>query len=333
MKGVIIPDKKLLKAKGYDKLEYIYSRNPIVNSSVRDVTLSLFDISRPDHFEVICSNQTLTPIFYELVSDHPIEGTFGNLYHGLRDFFTEIFRHLIVYGKVFAFVDYIQEQNTQVWKIRRIRLLPIETIKIRRKWGKITGFSQQYSKGSSNTEKTDFLNDEVFFVEWKFSNEGSSGVSPLLPLIPLAQKHLEFLNLMSLQMFAIANPQDRSYRVEKARYASFEKEKQLNDINDLTIRETIGTWSDAPMTDYYSTYRFAKCRKKIALVREYLVEQFNLQIVHELSKKNGLTEPANIRLKGYLTSTQLTDLLNQYERLEISQEIFLKRLLNDMHAT
>ena len=206
-------------------------------------------------------------------------------------------------------------------------------MKIKSKKGYVTSFYQQYSKRCKDEKlckKTAFTPDEIFFVEWVFTKGLSKGISPLKPLIPYADRHLKFLEVMTSKTYAMAHPKDHSLKVEKARFASWDKEKKLNNISELIIRATIGTWSNAPMTEYFATLRFAQSRQKIAVIREYLVEQFNLQVMSNLSKKNGLDEPASMKLKGYLTSDQIGKLISRYEKAEISQEDIQKILQSDM---
>jgi hypothetical protein len=335
MKGYVIPDENLRKTKGYHILDSLYGRNPIIHSAIDDVTHSLFNIFRKEHFEVTCAKLELIPVFAELVSDHAIEGIYGNHYFGLDGFLTDVFRNILVFGKTFYPIDYgqIQDKKGAYWKIRRIRWLPPETMTIKRKKGNLACFYQQYSKSCEDKklcEKTVFMPDEIFFVEWIFTKGLSNGVSPLKSLILHADRHLKFLKVMTSKTYAMAHPEDRSLKAERARYASWDKEKELNDISELIIRATIGTWSNAPMTEYFATVRFAQSRQKIAIIREYLVEQFNIQVVSNLSKKNSLNEPARIKLKGYLTSEQIGNLISRYEKTEISQEEILKTLQNDM---
>ena len=335
MKGYVVPDENLRKTKGYQILDNLYGRNPIIHSSINDVTLSLFNVFRKEHFEVACGKPELVPVFAELVSDRAIEGIYGNHFFGLAGFLTDVFSNILVFGKTFYPIDYgqVQDKKGTYWKISRIRWLPPETMKIKRKKGNVTCLYQQYSKSCKDKrlcKKTAFTPDEIFFVEWIFTKELSKGISPLKSLIPHADRHLKFLEIMTSKTFAMAHPQDHSLKVERARYASWDKEKKLSDISELIIRATIGTWSNAPMTEYFATLRFAQSRQKIAIIREYLVEQFNIQVVSNLSKKNSLDEPARIKLKGYLTSEQIGNLISRYEKTEISQEEILKALQNDM---
>jgi hypothetical protein len=335
MKGYVISDEELRKAKGYNILDYMYSRNPIIYSSINDVTSSMFNIFREDHFDLVCTQPKVMRLFAELVSRHPIEGLYGNQFHGLDDFLSNVFKSLITFGKVFTRIDYSQAQiqGQTAWKIQRIRWLPAETMRVVHKKGEIKGFVQQYSKICQDErlcKKTEFTPDEIFFVEWMFDGRRLKGVSPLLSLIPHAKRHLKFLKVMERKTYAMANPQDHSFKIERAKYASWEKEKRLNEISELRIRSTIGAWSDAPMTEYYGTFRFAKSRQRIAAIREYLLTQFNQQVVNTLSRKNGLNESVEIKLKGYLTSSEIGQLIQRFQNGQISQNEMITTLQKDM---
>lgn len=335
MKGYVFPDENMRKTKGFAVLGYLYSRNPIIHSAINDVTLSLFNVFRKEHFEITYVKPELSKVFAELVSDYPIEGIYGNNFYGLDNFLTDVFRNILIFGKAFYPIDYMQEQSPKgdFWKIRRIRWLPPETMKIDHSRGNVKSFSQQYSRDCKDKKlckKTLFLPDEIFYVKWIFTKGLAKGLSPLKLLISHAERHLKFLELMTNKTYAMANPQDHSLKIERARFASWNEEKKLNDTSELIIRATIGTWLDAPMTEYYATLRFAQSRQKIALIREYLMEQFNLQVINILLKKNSLTKSPIVKLKGYLTSGEIDLLIAKFDKAEISQEEILNILRNDM---
>jgi len=92
----------------------------------------------------------------------------------------------------------------------------------------------------------------------------------------------------------------------------------------------LGTMLQAPMTEYYEAYYFGKIRKRIALIREYLVDQFNAQVVEPLCRKNDLTEQARINLVGYLSSTDIENLIRKFQQGQVSENEVISTLQNDM---
>jgi hypothetical protein len=337
MKGYFVPDAHLQKIKGYDALDDLYTHNPIIYSSVNELTHSLFNLRRDEHFSIDCSSPKWRQFFSELfIAYDPPEGLYGQSFD-LADFLEGVFHSLLIFGKAFFKVDHSEKQTGQtgtIWTVQRIRWLAVETMKPIYDKSRIKRFAQQYSAKCEVKDlqgaKTEFLPDEIFFVEWVFDDDKTKGVSPLVPLIPHDKMNIDFLQLMERQAYAIANPQNHSYRVERAKHTSWEKAKRANEISEIEMRAILGTALYAPMTEYYEAYYFAKIRKRIALIREYLVNQFNAQVVEPLCKKNGLTEPARINLVSYLSSTDIEDLVRKFQQGQVSNNEVISILQKDM---
>lgn len=337
MKGYFVPDTHLQKTKGYDVLDDLYTHNPVIHSSVNELTHSLFNLRRDEHFSIVCSSSKWRQFFSELfIAYNPPEGLYGQSFD-LANFLEGVFQSLLIFGKAFFKVDHSEKQTNQtgtIWTVQRIRWLAVETIKPIYDKGRIERFVQQYSAKCEGKDlqgvKTEFLPDEIFFVEWAFDDDKTKGVSPLVPLIPQDKMHIEFLQLMERQAYAIANPQNHSYHVERARHTSWEKAKRANEISEIEMRAILGTVLYTPMTEYYEAYYFAKIRKRIALIREYLVNQFNAQVVEPLCRKNGLTEPTRIKLVSYLSSTDIENLVRKFQQGQISKNEVISTLQKDM---
>jgi len=337
MKGYFAPDTQLRKDKGYDILGYMYTHNPIVFSSINYVTASLFSLRRDKHFEMVCSKPEWRQFFSELlIAYNPPKGLYGQAYD-LANFLEGVLQSLLVFGKAFYKIDYAQEECSQTgtrWTIQRIRWLAVETMNAISGDGRIKGFVQQYSDRCVDKNlrgaRVEFAPDEVFFVEWVFDGDKNLGISPLMSLIPHHKKMKWFLELIEQQVYAMSHPQDRSYRIERARYTSWDKAKRVNETSQIKIRAALGTVLDAPMSQYYETYQLTKSRKRTALIREYLVNEFNAQAVNALSKRNSLIEPARIELVGYMSASEIEDLFRKFQNGQASQDEVLNTLKNDM---
>lgn len=335
MKGYFIPDDHLRRMKGYDKLDNLNSYNPTIRSSVDFLTSTLFNFRRDTHFTIECSQNDWKKFFSNLF----IDGKFNrNLYgqaHELTNFLEGVLNSAAVFGKAFYKIDYFQklDNGSSRWIIENIRWLAVETMSPVFKKGILKGFVQQYSancqEASLRKNIASFSPDEVFFVEWIFE-ETKKGVSPLLSLMPNDVIESKFLELMQLHFYALAHPEDHSRKAEKARYISFDKAKRVNEIAAMRSTAKIGGILRAPMTDYYDAYYLAKNRKKVAIIREFLVNQFNQQILSPLSAKNGLTESARIKLVGYLSSLEIEKLISDFKNSKISIKEIKDILHKDM---
>ena len=336
MKGYFVPDMQLRKEKGYDVFEDIYEHNPVVFSSINNLTSSLFNPSRDSHFELVCSNPDWRQFFEPLIAYHPPERLYGQAYD-LANFLEGVLRSLLIFGKAFYKIDYAKEERDQIgagWTIKRIRWLAVETMSVIYSHGKIQEFVQQYTNSCGYKDlrgtRVEFEPDEVFFVEWVFDGEKNRGVSPLKRLTPYHKKMKWFLEFSQRKLTAMYNPKDHSYAVERARYTSWDEAKRVNDTCEMRIKDALGRILDAPMTQYYETYQCVKSRKRLASIREYLLSEFNAQVVDTISKKNTSTESARIRLVGYMSAGEIEALFGKFQNGQVSQSELLNILQNDM---
>ena len=336
MKGYCIPDEALKKAKGYDKLENLSSYDLTINSSIDSLVLTLFDF-RKSHF--IIENAVdgdWSKFFTEMfIDDNYTREIYGQYSYDLEGFLRGVLHSIIVFGKSFCAVDYLNDGATGRWIVERIRWLPVETVSpVYEKEGAIKGFTQQYSAKCSyetaQNYEAEFLPDEVFFVEWVF-DEDKKGVSPLLALLGNSQTENKLFDLIQKQSYAFTHPDDHSRNAERARYSSFQEAKKRSDIAKIKSIAKIGGIIQQPMTDYYYAYYFAKNRKKVAAIREYLVDQFNAQVLTVISRKNNLPQPARIKIVGYLSAQEIAKLIDDLKSLKISSKELVDVLAKDMH--
>lgn len=337
MKGYCIPDEALRKAKGYDELENLSSYDLTIHSSIDSLVLTLFDF-RNKHFVIENAvDEDWNQFFTEMFIDHNYtREIYGQFSYDLEGFLRGALHSIIVFGKSFYAVDYSNESSTGRWIVERIRWLPVETVSpIYGKKGAIKGFTQQYSANCSyemaRNYKAGFLPDELFFIEWAFDGD-KKGVSPLLSLRSNSQTENKLIDLALKQSHAFAHPDDQSRSAERARYSSFQKAKKRSDVAKIKIIAKIGGIIRQPMTDYYDAYYFAKNRKRVAIIREYLVDQFNSQILASISNKNGLPQPARLKIVGYLTSKEIDKLIGDLKNLKISSKELVDILAKDMHS-
>jgi hypothetical protein len=336
MKGYFAPDPQLRKEKGYDRLYNLYTTNPIIFSSVNDASMSLFHFQRKDHFKIVCEDAKFSKFLSDLFIEGPIEGLFGFQVYDLASFFEMLYKELLIIGQVFFQIDFLENSADDAaftWSIRKIGWLPPETMKVKRQGGKIEKFIQQYSdkfEKQNGNSRVEFCPEEILFVQWIFDGQKKKGLSPLIELDSLEKKYLRIFDIMTKKAYIMAHPDDKSSGLEKAKFASWEKEKKLNEITQAKIKTKIGTVPDYPMTDYYTIYKFAESRRRTAIVREYLLEQFNLQIIDVLTAKNNFHSKASISINGYLSSNDIRNLFEEFHKGKLAQKEILNQLSTDM---
>jgi len=337
IKGYSVSDEQLRKEKGYDLLEAMYTRNPIGFSSINNVTASLFNLRRDKHFDTVCSNPDWQKFFSELfIAYNPPEGLYGHAYD-LVDFLVDVFKSILIFGKAFYSIDFAKKEHSQlgtIWTIQRIRWLPPETMSAIFINGRIQGYMQQYSNTCNYKDlhgtRVDFKPDEIFFVDWVFDGVKNRGISPLMRLILDFNKMESFLKFSARYAHAMFHPEDHSYEVERARYTSWDEARKINDVSKLRIKAALDTINDAPMTQYYEIYHLVKSRKRLAFIREYLLNEFNVQVVDNISKKNNLTELARVKLVGYMSEGEIEALFRKFQNGQVSRSEVSSILLNEM---
>jgi hypothetical protein len=330
MKGHWTPDENQKKAKDYDKLENLSTSNTYIRTSIEYVQNVLFNYVNNNHFQIENAENPWKQFFEKsFLNDYNCRELYSP-YYDLVGFLRAVFYSTIVYGKAFYAVDYAD--NNGCWLVKSIHWLPVETMTPNYdQKGVIKGFTQKYSsKGNDEIKnyRMEFLPEEIFFVEWNFDGD-KKGVSPLLRLYSNANREKELWDFMQRKFYAQTHQDDHSLSVEQARYAPFEEAKKQADDAKIKNISKIGGLLDVPMTEYYYAYYFAKNRKRIAMIREYLVNDFNTQIVATLSRKNGLTEIPKIAITNYLTSEQIESHINDFKKAKITSDQLIKLLLED----
>lgn len=315
----------------------MYGGNPIIFGAMDSVRGSLFSYRREKHFEIVCSSSELRRFFNDiLLGRGGFEGLYGQAYD-LEGFLRGVLQSLLIFGKAFYKIDWAKQDyrgNKTRWVMKRIRWLAVETMDVVRDDEQIQGFKQEYSDHCSYKDlrgiKVEFEPDEIFFVEWVFDGERNRGVSPLKRLIPLSKEMDEFLEYIKLRTKALYHPEDRSYAVERALFTPWEEAKKKNEQCRIKIQDALGIMPDAPMTEYYDIHQFIKSRRRIAQIREYLLAEFNDQVVNSISKKNGFSESPRIKLVGYKSVSEIDELFDSFKCKEISNKEVVDALRDEL---
>lgn len=315
------------KIKGYDTLSGMYGRNPIIFGAVNSVRRGLFSYRREKHFGIVCSSSELRRFFNDiLLGRGGFEGLYGQAYD-LEGFLRGVFQSLLIFGKAFYKIDWVKQgygENKTRWVVKRIRRLVVETMDVIRDDERIQGFKQEYSNHCSYEDlrgiRVEFEPHEIFFVEWVFDGERNRGVSPLKRLVPFSKGMGEFLEYIRLRTEVLHHPEHRSYAIEHALFTPWEEAKKKNEQCKIKIQDTLGIMPSCPMTEYYGIHQFIKSRRRIAQIREYLLVEFNDQVVNSISKKNGFSESPRIRLVGYKSVSEIDELFDSFKRKEISNK-------------
>lgn len=326
LKGYVVPDEYLRKMKGYDSLREMHRTNYVINNAVDSLRNSLFSYKKQKHFEIECADPDLRQLLNDTVLRQQFDGIYGQAYD-LEGFLRMTLASLLVFGRCFYKIDWVEKDHNahgKRWLIQRIRWLAVETMEVIRDNDQIHSFKQEYSDhcGNKSVRGTTFTfeKDEILFVEWIFDGDENKGVSPLKRLIQHSEEMGTAFEDMRLQVHAFSHPEDHSYKAERLRHTPWKEIRGELDQSRIKMQSSLGIIPNAPMTEYYETYQFVKFRKRIARIREFLLSEFNEQIVTNIAKRNKFRESARINLIGYMSEGEIQDLFDSYKKKEITGE-------------
>ena len=314
----------------------MYSTNHVVFNAVNFIRDSLFSYKKEKHFDIESSDPDLRRFFGDLLLGYRPRVRYGQAYD-LEGFLRTALVSLVIFGRCFYKIDWIESDHDQGGKrfvVDKIRWLAVETMEVIKTNGQIQGFKQEYSSHIDNEDvkgaSFEFKQDEIFFIEWVFDRNEKRGVAPLRRLVRFSKQMHRGFESMNLYAKAMYHPEDHSFAVERARYTPWEEIRTKIDQSQLKIQGLLGSIPNAPMTEYYETYQFVKCRKMMARIREYLLSEFNAQIVDRIAEKNGITKAPQIKLVNYKSAMEIDELFNSFERREIPGKKAMEILREEM---
>ena len=178
------------------------------------------------------------------------------------------------------------------------------------------------------------LNYDLLVFEWTLDGEKERGQSPLRRVVGHHKKLAAAMDSAQAIAYAGANPEDHRFWVERARWGNMTK--TLADLQRATLAivgELRGfqRWNVA-MTEFYEVYHFAAFHERVALLREYLLQEFTRQVLVPFAQKNDLDQNVTISPTGYPLSAALKTMLEGFERGLIGAECLTSPLLGGQPA-
>lgn len=176
--------------------------------------------------------------------------------------------------------------------------------------------------GHTQPRVSHFTADEILYYTYPFSRK-----TP----VQRALRHLE--QVQKFWQFGLAQTrgsvevESHYLPFERARYANSYNEKRKHDIARAKIRTVFNYPLDTngiKMTSYYDLFTVIRYKKYLNEFREYLVQEFNRQILESIVTKNHGMKGANLRLTGFVRNSQLDADLARYTKGEITFEQILE---------
>ena len=359
-KGYVFSDPLLDYAKGYARLEKA-TQNSMELSGELDVASFLFPTrtvpveDRPgyvtyerDYFSIDYPDASVKKDLERyFAAEHSIfrHDLFGS-HGGLGGFFESIAKQLLIVGESFYWMDWdevdIGENKYQ---------LPLSfdyvnagTTKAVKKAGVVDSYVQKYSLftywrerqiglGSMFKDYMDnvkprtvnFSKDEIFHCVYPFAKKTPTAAS--MKFLPTVRAFWQF----GLNQGKGNNELDNYYLpIERARHTTYAAEKRKYDIARAKIRTAYNYLIDPngpQITEYYDLFVAVRFKKFLNDFRDYLVREFNSEVLERVKVKNNLADTPQLKYSGFVTNQEIDNAFRAYESGALSLEEFTEAVI------
>ena len=339
-KGHVFPDPLLQSIKVYNRLEEAATNGMELHTEVDSVMRAIFPLrdvpvaDRPGYITHERDYFTIDHIDAGIKKD--LEAYFTDRHsryrNGLYDYddslgglLEGIAWHLLVTGDDFHMIEWgeVDIKGNKYQLPIDFSYLRNETMKVIRENEKIDGYKQKYSSFTYLKEKRfkdyedkekprsfDFEKEEILYCQYPFSKGSPTAQS--IKYLAVIKKFWQF----GLDQ-ARSGAEVESYYLplEKARYTTFAREKRAYDLargKIRTIFNYIMEGNGPKMTQYYDVYTVIRYRKYLNNLRDYLVREFNEQVLAIVAIKNKLTTVPKLTYNGFVSNSELESALQEY---------------------
>jgi hypothetical protein len=339
-KGYVFDDPFLGFIKGYDRLEAAARNVMELSNEVDSVRYALFplrDVPLADqpgyithernYFNIECDDPTLKKDLEMYFTDeHSFyrDGLYGQG-DAIGGFLEGIAWQLLVTGDEFRMIEWgeVEIKGKKYQFPVDFEYLRNETMKIISSDSAIIGYQQKYSlftyfkekkfKDWEDKEKPrsfEFEKDEIIYYQYPFAKK-----SPTAQSIKYLATIKKFWQFGIDQSRSGVDVESRYLPLEKARYVTLASEKRKHDIARGKIRTIFNYLMDTngpKLTQYYDIYTVIRYKKFLNDMRDYLVREFNEQVLAVVAKKNGFTSIPKLCYSGFISNDKLDKALQDY---------------------
>lgn len=275
-------------------------------------------------------SQLFTNHFTEEHSFRDDSISYGNA-HDLGGFFEFVFHGLLVDGISIYAIEWGQiKLGTKNYKLPRALLyvnpatINITGKKSTQKFSFIAKLMSDYYEYQNN----EFEKDELIVFKYPTLYPSSPVKKSLRHIKDLKQ----WLSFSLLQGKANAEPTNHSWSIERARYkhsADFLRRESLTRLKVKRIfKQPIGG-QRVGITTYYEVIAYAEYKKHLNVIRDYLVREFNTQLLNLVQKKNNIKSPVVLQYRGFASNEIIDQALKRYQSGEIDVNTFVTAIKDD----
>lgn len=342
--------------KGYDRLEAA-SRNAMeLNNEIDAIRYALFPsrevpvTDRPgyvtherNYFSVECDDPTLKKdleaYFTDKYSRYRDDGLYGQG-DSVGGFLEMVAWQLLVTGSEFQMIEWdeIEIKGTKYQFPVDFGYLRNETMKIIRQRGVIVGYRQKYSlftyfkekkfkdwENESKPRSFEFEKDEIIYFQYPFAKKSLTAQS--IKYLSAIKKFWQFGIDQSRSGVEV---ESRYLPLERARYTTYASEKRKYDLARAKIRTIFNYLMDTngpKMTQFYDIYTVIRYKKFLNDMRDYLVHEFNEQVLIVVAKKNGFASVPKLVYSGFLSNEELDAALQKYKEGSLTFDEIVQQIV------
>jgi hypothetical protein len=333
--GLPRPGDSLKGLKGYRQLGELSAIDPTISNAVRMVRNMLFDYRHRDQpqFTVECSHPELSSLIRrEFLDKRGDEDKFGYGVYGLENFLRSMAAQTMVYGRNYIKIKWEHDNKPDKhWHVKRfIRMFPGDIKLIHPRNTPVT-FQWRHREEMSNPRspivEERLASEDVIATTWIFDGTEKLGESPIKRVTRYYWECVRYYTVTLAYMYSWANPDDKRFWVERARYIDLKKALENHRKRQLLMTKELGVPEMYPtpsMTEFYEIYYFLKFRRRLVEIRKYVLNQFNEQVIRRFALKNGYDDEARIAEVGYLSISEIDSLLTRFTAREITKDEVLK---------
>lgn len=297
---------------------------------------------KQDYFSIDCEDPVLKEHLEAYFTDEHSwyrDGLYG---HGdsIGGFLEMTAQQLLVTGNSFYIIDW-DEVDIKDRKYQfpvDFGYLRNETMKVIRKGGNIAGYRQKYSlftylkesrfkdyDGKIKPRSYKFEKDEIIYCQYPFATK-----SPTAQSIKYLSPIKRFWQFGIDQSRSGVEVENCYLPIEKARYATFAKEKRKYDIARGKIRTIFNYLMDVngpKLTQYYDIYTVIRYKKFLNNFRDYLVKEFNEQVLAVVARKNNFGCIPKLKYGGFINNVELDSALQKYTDATLSFDQIVEQII------
>jgi hypothetical protein len=233
----------------------------------------------------------------------------------LMSWFRQVVGSLLTYGEVFysvGFGDWIDGRP----EIYPPKWLPPETMSPVREGSNVVGFRQEYSDDLDRSElrgkRIEFERSEVLHLRWPECLMQCSHVPPVASVVrdvAAAEAAFQLQSDIITARTEVSIGAADGWQSERIAVMDPAAKRREFDERRAIIARKLGVPLsmanvDLPYTEYFATLEFARFGKRLAVLREYLVGEFNSQVLAHWGRRVGTSNPPLLRLDGYCSSEE-----------------------------